>query len=145
MSIVDAKVIVSTYEELPRRRRRTGGNVASSAATTRAKASAPMMQQQAGGYSRRALLLAYAQQLRRARRAGRQQQQQRGGPPLLLEWGKWKAADHPVIAGGDDVRTIGRRGWRSRLRCCVRLWIRSFLRRLGRIREDVSCNKGDQK
>ncbi|ONM08300.1 hypothetical protein ZEAMMB73_Zm00001d033656 [Zea mays] len=89
-----AKVIVSTYEELPRRHRPVTRRVASSSATTapRAKASAP---RQAGGYSRRALLLAYAQ--RRRRRAGRE-----SGTPLLLEWGKWKT-DHPVAGGGGDV------------------------------------------
>ncbi|KAJ1293983.1 hypothetical protein BS78_01G111400 [Paspalum vaginatum] len=137
---IDAKVIVSTYEELPRRRRPVG-SVAPSAATTRAKASEQV--QQAGGYSRRALLLAYAQQLRRQRRGGWAGRQQQRGPPLL-EWGKWKTADHPVLAGGDDARRIGRRSWCSRLRCCVQLWIRAFLRRLRRITENVSCNKGDR-
>jgi hypothetical protein len=92
-----AKVIVSTYEELPRRHRPVTRRVASSSATTapRAKASAP---RQAGGYSRRALLLAYAQ--RRRRRAGRE-----SGTPLLLEWGKWKT-DHPVAGGGGDVVAV---------------------------------------
>ncbi|OQU91134.1 hypothetical protein SORBI_3001G122766 [Sorghum bicolor] len=131
-----AKVIVSTYEELPRRRRRPISCVASSStAAARAKASAP---RQAGSYSRRALLLAYAQQLRRRRRLGGQQ----SGAPLLLEWGKWKAG-HPV-AGGDGVamRRIGR-NWCSRLRCCVRICVRTFLRRVKRIRENASCKKDD--
>uniref|UniRef100_A0A804M2I8 Uncharacterized protein n=2 Tax=Zea mays TaxID=4577 RepID=A0A804M2I8_MAIZE len=119
-----AKVIVSTYEELPRRHRPVTRRVASSSATTapRAKASAP---RQAGGYSRRALLLAYAQ--RRRRRAGRE-----SGTPLLLEWGKWKT-DHPVAGGGGDVvamRWIGR-NWCPRLRCCVRLWEKSCWKRDG--------------
>ncbi|XP_066328006.1 uncharacterized protein [Miscanthus floridulus] len=132
----DAKVIVSTYEELPRRRRRPISRVASSStAATRAKASAP---RQAGSYSRRALLLAYAQQLRRRRRGG-----QESSAPLFLEWGKWKAG-HPVAGGGDGVamRRIGR-NWCSRLRCCVRLCVRTFLRRVKRIRENASCKKGD--
>lgn len=93
----DAKVIVSTYEELPRRRRPVISRVASSSmATARAKASAPR-QAGSGSNSRRALLLAYAQQLRRRRRGGQQ-----SGAPLLLEWGKWKAG-HPVAGGGDVV------------------------------------------
>lgn len=92
------KVIVSTYEELPRRHRPIS-RVASSSSTaaTRAKASASAPRQ-AGSYSRRALLLAYAQQLRRRRRGAGGQQ---SGEPLLLEWGKWKAG-HPV-AGGDGA------------------------------------------
>ncbi|XP_066386451.1 uncharacterized protein [Miscanthus floridulus] len=134
----DAKVIVSTYEELPRRRRRPISRVASSStAAARAKASAPR-QAGSGSYSRRALLLAYAQQLRRRRRGGQQ-----SGAPLLLEWGKWKAG-HPVAGGGDGVamRRIAR-NWCSRLRCCVRLCVRTFLRRVKRIRENASCKKGD--
>ncbi|CAN6292188.1 unnamed protein product [Urochloa humidicola] len=99
---MDAKVIVSAYEELPRRRRPVPINrVAPTAAAARAKASAPPRQASSGGggYSRRALLLAYAQQQRRRRRGEQQQQEekQRGAP--LLEWGEWKAAGR--VAGGD--------------------------------------------
>jgi hypothetical protein len=98
-SFMDAKVIVSAYEELPpRRRRRLISRVAPAAAARQA----------GGGYSRRGLLLAYAQQLRRRRRVGQQQQQQleQRGPPLL-EWGEWKAAGR-VAAGDVAVRCIWR-------------------------------------
>ncbi|KAG2546576.1 hypothetical protein PVAP13_9KG034200 [Panicum virgatum] len=126
---MDAKVIVSAYEERPprRRRRRPISRVAPAAAA------AP--RQAGGGYSRRALLLAYAQQLRRRRRLG---QQQRG--PRLLEWGEWKAAGR--VAGGDvAVTRNGMGSWCSRLRSCARLWIRTFFRRTRRIRENASCKK----
>ncbi|RCV41301.1 hypothetical protein SETIT_9G124800v2 [Setaria italica] len=128
---MDARVIVSAYEELPRRRRPISRVAPTAAATRITKASAP--RQVGGGYSRRALLLAYAQQLRRRRRGGQQR-----GPPLL-EWGEWKAGR---VAGGDVAMTRpGRRSWCSRLRSCVRLWIWTFLRRASRIRENASCKK----
>ncbi|PVH31350.1 hypothetical protein PAHAL_9G122600 [Panicum hallii] len=129
---MDAKVIVSAYEELPpRRRRRLISRVAPAAAARQA----------GGGYSRRGLLLAYAQQLRRRRRVGQQQQQQleQRGPPLL-EWGEWKAAGR-VAAGDVAMMRNGRGSWCSRLRSCARLWIRTFLRRARRIRENASCKK----
>ncbi|PUZ37431.1 hypothetical protein GQ55_9G119100 [Panicum hallii var. hallii] len=137
---MDAKVIVSAYEELPpRRRRRLISRVAPAAAAARAKASASAPRQAGGGYSRRALLLAYAQQLRRRRRVGQQQQLEQRGPPLL-EWGEWKAAGR--VAAGDVAMTRNGRGsWCSRLRSCARLWMRTFLRRARRIRENASCKK----
>ncbi|CAO1943811.1 unnamed protein product [Urochloa humidicola] len=144
---MDAKVIVSAYEELPRRRRPVPINrVAPTAAAARAKASAPPRQASSGGggYSRRALLLAYAQQQRRRRRGEQQQQEekQRGAP--LLEWGEWKAAGR--VAGGDVAvtRAAGagrRRSWCSRLRSCARLWIWTFFRGARRIGERASCKK----
>ncbi|CAL4935481.1 unnamed protein product [Urochloa decumbens] len=133
---MDAKVIVSAYEELPRRRRPVPiRRVAPAAAAARAKAPAPRQAGGGGGYSRRALLLAYAQQLRRRRRGGQQDQQR--GPPLL-EWGEWKAGR---VAGGDVAVMRAGRSWCSRLRSCTRLWIRTFLRGARRIREGASCKK----
>nr|CAB3499007.1 unnamed protein product [Digitaria exilis] len=122
---MDVKVIVSVYEERPRRRRPISHGASTATSAPR----------QAGrGYSRRALLLAYAQQLRRRRR------QQQNGPPLL-EWSEWKAGR---VASGDlamTTRAAGRRSWCSRLRSCVRLWVRTFLLGASRIREDASCRK----
>ncbi|CAN6303867.1 unnamed protein product [Urochloa humidicola] len=166
---MDAKVIVSAYEELPGRRRPVPiSRVAPTAAAARAKASAPRQAGGVGGgYSRRALLLAYAQQLRRRRRGGPQQQEKQRGPPLL-EWGEWKAAGR--VAGGDVAvnmfllfcfhghvmsvhgftcmvvwqvtRAAGRRrSWCSRLQSCARLWIWTFFRGARRIRESASCKK----
>jgi hypothetical protein len=88
---MDAKVIVSTYEELPPRRCRSISHSASAAGTRVPPTSSTP--RQAAGYNRRALLLAYARQLRRRRVTELQQR----GPPLL-EWGEWKTTGS---AGGD--------------------------------------------
>ncbi|KAL6637685.1 hypothetical protein ACP70R_025257 [Stipagrostis hirtigluma subsp. patula] len=100
MPSMGAKVIVSTYQELPRRRRRaTGHGGGMSTRTLSTSSSAPATR--AGGYDRRALLLAYAHQLRWRRRGGHHRQ---SGRPPALQWREWKEAnENPPGAGADDV------------------------------------------
>jgi hypothetical protein len=92
------KVVVTTYEELPRRR--PGSHVATSSTAARAKtrvqsaSTAPTRAAVGGGYSRRAMLLAYAQHLRR--RGGWQGS---ASVPRVLGWGEWKRAD---LGAGED-------------------------------------------
>ncbi|KAF7047440.1 hypothetical protein CFC21_056373 [Triticum aestivum] len=123
-------VVVTAYQELPRRR--SGSHGASSSRTRSAS----------GGYNnRRAMLLAYAQHLRR--RGG--QRSSCSGPPRVLEWGEWKRADDPGAGAGNDDKVVAgrRRGCCARLRLWARIWIRTFFRRVRRIRENASCRKAD--
>ncbi|XBH54049.1 hypothetical protein VPH35_076423 [Triticum aestivum] len=124
-------VVVTAYQELPRRR---SGSHGSSSSRTRSVA---------GGYNRRAMLLAYAQHLRR--RGGQRSSSSSSslGPPRALEWGEWKRADDPGAGNDDKVVAGRRRGCCSRLRLWARLWIRTFFRRVRRIRENASCRKAD--
>lgn len=58
------------------------------------------------------------------------------------------ARTHMPVQGFDSLvcwrqmRWIGR-NWCPRLRCCVRLWVRTFLRQVKRVRENASCKNGD--
>ncbi|XBI73731.1 hypothetical protein VPH35_067416 [Triticum aestivum] len=129
-------VVVTAYEELPRRR---SGSYSASWSTARAGARAA-----AGGSNRRAMLLAYAQHLRR--RGGQRSSSSLSlGPPRVLEWGEWKRADDRGAGARDDDKVVAgrRRGCCSRLRLRARLWIRTFFRRVRRIRENASCKKAD--
>ncbi|KAK3149600.1 hypothetical protein QOZ80_3AG0219700 [Eleusine coracana subsp. coracana] len=136
-SSMDAKVIVSTYKELPPRRRHSNSHGASTRAP-RTSSSSMTRQFAGGGYNRRALLLAYARQLRQRRVMELQQR-----VPPLLEWGEWKT-DPAAVSSGGDVIVAARRRWGSRVRTCVRIWIRTFRRRVRRIRENASCKNGDE-
>nr|XP_051230461.1 uncharacterized protein LOC127348489 [Lolium perenne] len=133
------KVVVTTYEELPRRRHGSHGATSSTAA--RAKASGPTRAAVGGGYNRRAMLLAYAQHLRR--RGGGQRS---ASVPRALGWGEWKRADPGAGSDDGDRKVVMgriRRSWCSRFRLWVRLWIATFFRRVQTIRENASCKRGD--
>uniref|UniRef100_A0ACD5X6I9 Uncharacterized protein n=1 Tax=Avena sativa TaxID=4498 RepID=A0ACD5X6I9_AVESA len=132
-------VVVTPYEELPRRRPGSRGATSSSTAKTRAPSAV------GGGYNRRAVLLAYAQHLRR--RGGGQRSSLSG--PRALGWGEWKRADLGGASKVDDGdRKVAsswrrRRSWCCRLRLWVRIWTRTFFRRVRTIGENASCKKVD--
>lgn len=94
-SMDEAKVIVSTYEELPRRRRRRSVSHGGPAAPEVRTPPTSTPRQASGGYNRRALLLAYARQMRQRRAM----ELQKKGLPLL----EWKTDPAGVSSSGDDM------------------------------------------